>query len=85
MSGPGAGGVSWRKKESDLKKQGKKQQPGEAIGLNLGDRTGQYCHLDANGEILTEGKITLTAAGLKRAFGRLSRTRLAIETGGQCG
>ena len=85
MSGPGAGGVSCGKKETDVKKQEKKQQPGEAIGLDLSDRTGQYCHLDADGEILTEGKVTLTAAGLKRAFGHLPRTRMAIETGAQCG
>jgi hypothetical protein len=48
-----------------MKKQGKKEQPGEAIGLDLSDRTGRYCHLDADGEILAEGKVTLTAAGLE--------------------
>lgn len=68
-----------------MKKQGKKQQPGEAIGLDLSDRSFQYCHLDADGEIQVEGKVTLTAAALKRTFGHLPRTRMALETGSQSG
>lgn len=83
MSGLGTNGVSYGKKETDMKKQGKQEQPGEAIGLDLSDRTGQYCHLDADGGIEAEGKVTLTAAGLKRVFGHLPRTRMAIETGAQ--
>jgi len=68
-----------------MKKQGKREQPSEAIGLDLSDRSGQYCHLDVDGEIQAEGKVILTAAGLKRAFGHLPRTRMAIETGAQSG
>ena len=68
-----------------MKQPGKRNQPGETIGPDLSDRTGQYCHLDSEGEVKAEGKVTLTAAGLKRAFGELPRTRMAIETGAQSG
>ena len=55
------------------------------MGIDLSDRTAQYCHLDASGEVEAAGRINLTPAGLQKAFGALAPIRMAIETGAQSG
>ena len=51
------------------------------IGMDLGDKTSRYCMLSSEGEILREGQVTTTKAGIVEAFGSLGRARIAIEVG----
>ena len=51
------------------------------IGLDLGDRSSCYCVLDENGEIIREQKIATTPEGMQQAFGKMARSRIAMETG----
>jgi transposase len=51
------------------------------IGMDLGDKTSRYCMLSSEGEILREGQVPTTKAGMVEAFGSLGRARIAIEVG----
>ena len=51
------------------------------IGLDLGDRSSNYCVLDATGDILVEDKLPTTSLAMKQLFGRMLRSRIALETG----
>jgi transposase len=51
------------------------------VGLDLGDKSSCYCTLDLDGEILGEGSIRTTEAGVRAQFGRLEPSLVAIETG----
>jgi transposase len=51
------------------------------IGLDLGDRSSSYCVLDEAGEIILEQKLPTTPEAMKQTFGRMPRSRLAMETG----
>ena len=51
------------------------------IGMDLGDKTSRYCMLSNEGEILREGQVTTTKAGMVETFGSLGQTRIAIEVG----
>jgi transposase len=51
------------------------------IGLDLGDRTSWYCVLDESGTGLLEQRLSTTAQALQEVFGRMPRSRIALETG----
>ena len=51
------------------------------IGMDLGDKTSRYCMINHEGEILREGQVTTTKAGMVEGFGSLGRARIAIEVG----
>jgi len=51
------------------------------IGLDLGDRFSSYCILDEVGKILREQKLPTTPEEMKQTFGRMVRSRIAMETG----
>jgi transposase len=51
------------------------------IGLDLGDRWSSYCVLDEAGNILLEDKLPTTPAAMKQVFGRMTQSRMALETG----
>jgi transposase len=51
------------------------------IGLDLGDRSSSYCVLDENGEIVLEQKLATTPEAIQQAFGKMARSRIAMETG----
>src|SRR6201988_2437482 len=51
------------------------------IGLELGDRTSYYCILDEAGSVLWERHGPTTSNGMRQAFGRMARSRIALETG----
>jgi len=51
------------------------------MGLDLGDRSSSYCVLDENGEIILEQKLSTTPEAMKQIFGRMPRSRIAMETG----
>lgn len=54
---------------------------GSAIGLDLGDKHCDVCVIDAGGEIVEEGRVRTTDSALRRRFGGLVPTRIALEVG----
>src|SRR6202790_1840370 len=57
------------------------KQPKLTIGLDLGDRTSHYCMLDEAGNVILEDNLPTTSNGIRQAFGRIPRCRIALETG----
>jgi transposase len=53
-----------------------------AIGIDLGDKDAYYAFLNANGELMEEGRIGLTPAILKKTLPS-TKVRIAIEAGAQ--
>src|SRR5579862_5149877 len=51
------------------------------IGLDLGDRNSWYCVLDESGQIQLEQRVRTTAKALQEVFGRMPRSRIAVEIG----
>jgi transposase len=51
------------------------------IGLDLGDRSSYYCVLDEAGEVILEQKLPTTPEAMRRAFEKMPRSRIALETG----
>ena len=51
------------------------------IGLDLGDRTSRYCVLNEAGEIILEQELATTPKGFEQVFGKIPRSRIALETG----
>jgi transposase len=49
--------------------------------MDLGDKTSRYCLLSDAGEILREGQVATTKAGMTGTFGLIGRARIAIEVG----
>jgi transposase len=56
-------------------------EAGMTVGLDLGDRFSRFCVLDAEGEILEEGRVASTRKGLLQRFGNLPSCRVALEVG----
>ena len=51
------------------------------IGVDLGDRSSSYCVLNEAGDIVLEHKLATTPEAMKEVFGRMPRSRMALETG----
>src|SRR5713226_531474 len=51
------------------------------VGLDLGDRFSFYCVLDEAGEVILEQKLPTTPEAMRRAFEKMPRSRMALETG----
>ena len=51
------------------------------VGLDLGDRFSNYCILDAESNVLFEGKLATTRTGFNAIFERLGKLRIALEAG----
>src|SRR5258707_3990916 len=51
------------------------------IGLDLGDRSSHYCMLDEAGKVIFERSLPTTSNGIRQAFGRIPRRRIALGTG----
>src|SRR6266851_3970493 len=69
-------------KISTMRTSGKNIFQGQlTIGLDLGDRSSSYCVLNEAGEIILEQKLPTTPEAMQQAFGRMARSRLAMETG----
>src|SRR5271156_4031808 len=51
------------------------------IGLDLGDRTSYCCILDEAGQVILEQELPTTAKGFEQVFGKIPRSRVAMETG----
>src|ERR1700704_6824802 len=71
------------RKNSTLVKNGNTifKQPALTIGLDLGDRTSCYCILDESGNVILERSVPTTSSGIRQAFGKMPRSRIALETG----
>jgi transposase len=51
------------------------------VGLDLGDRKSRYCILDEAGEIVSEGQVPTTEAGLSGLLAKMPASRVALEVG----
>jgi transposase len=51
------------------------------IGLDVGDRSSFYCVIDGKGEVILEARVATRPEALKETFGRMPRSRIALETG----
>jgi transposase len=51
------------------------------IGIDLGDRTSHYCALDEAGNVILEQSVATTPKGIQQVFSKISRSRIALETG----
>ena len=51
------------------------------IGLDLGDHWSCYCGLDEAGKIILEQKVATTPEAMKKAFAKIPRSLIALETG----
>jgi transposase len=51
------------------------------VGLDVGDRSSWYCVLDEAGAVLLEQKLPTTPKAMKEIFGKMPRSRVALETG----
>ncbi len=51
------------------------------IGIDLGDHSSRYCVLNEAGEVISEGSLATTQKGLNQVFGRMARSRVALEVG----
>ncbi len=72
-----------RKKISTLAKSENEilREPKLTSGLDLGDRTSYYCTLDEAGKVILEHNLPTTPKGIQQVFGRIPRSRIALETG----
>ena len=69
-------------KSSTVKTRGKRIFKKQlTVGLDLGDRYSFYCVLDEAGEVLLEQKLPTTPEAMKKIFGKMPRSRVAMETG----
>ena len=50
------------------------------IGLDLGDRWSCYCVLHEVGDVILERKLPTSAEAMKQVFGKMPRSRMALET-----
>ena len=51
------------------------------IGLDLGDRSSFYCVLNGAGEVILEERVATNPEAMKKTFGKMPRSRIALETG----
>jgi transposase len=51
------------------------------VGIDLGDRYSSLCAVDAQGEVLEQGRVATTRAGISNRFASLPRTRIVLEAG----
>lgn len=56
-------------------------KPDMTVGLDLGDRYSRYCVLNAEGEVVEEGRMQSTEAAFRRHFEGEPRQRIALECG----
>src|ERR1700724_3471816 len=57
------------------------KQPQLTIGVDLGDRISHYCILDETGNVILEQHVPTTPTGIQQVFSKISRYRIALETG----
>lgn len=58
---------------------------GMTIGLDLGDKYGQYYTLDEAGMNIDAGRVTMVPSALEKRFGKIERSRMVMESGTHSG
>jgi len=58
------------------------QEGGRTVGVDLSDKYSQVCVLDAAGDVIDEGRVRTTEAGLRNRFGSMPPARVIIEVSG---
>jgi transposase len=53
----------------------------KTVGLDLGDRFSQFAVLDAEGQVVEEGRVATREKALRQRFSGYERMRIALETG----
>ena len=53
------------------------------IGIDLGDKNSDVCVLDQSGEVSKEFRLRMKEADFRTYFASITRSRVAIEAGGQ--
>lgn len=61
-----------------------KEQLQMTIGIDVGDQFSCFCQLDADGEVVKRGRVASTQAAVEKEFGKIPRSRMALETGTHC-
>jgi transposase len=56
-------------------------KPEMTLGLDMGDRYSHFCLLNADGDVVEEGRIQSTEAALRRRFENEPEIRIALECG----
>jgi transposase len=51
------------------------------VGIDLGDKTSRYFILDEAGEVVSDGHLPTTKAGLDSVFAKMPASRIALEVG----
>ncbi len=51
------------------------------IGLDVGDRSSFYCVLNETGEVILEARFATSPEAMKKTFGKMPRSRIALKTG----
>jgi transposase len=69
------------KKPSTMRWKRKLQDGQLTIGLDVGDRSSFYCVLNGAGEVILEAKVVTSPDAMKETFGKMPRSRIALETG----
>lgn len=64
-----------------LKRGRKTRKAAGTIGMDLGDKVSRYCLLDADGEVVEEGRVATSRKGMTQRFGSMRRRRIALEVG----
>jgi len=54
-----------------------------AIGIDLGDTDACYATLNGDGQLMEEGRVAMTPAGIRKMFAGVPSARIAIEAGAQ--
>ena len=60
---------------------GKLQDRQLTIGLDLGDRSSFYCVLNEAGQVILEERVATNPEAMKKTFGKMPGSRIALETG----
>jgi transposase len=60
------------------------EQPAITIGIDVGDQHSHFCWLDSAGDVVKRGRVASTEGALEKAFGKMGRSRIALETGTHC-
>jgi transposase len=64
-----------------LRRTGNLQDRQLTMGLDLGDRSSFYCVLNERGEVILEARVATSPEVMKETFGKMPRSRIALETG----
>ena len=66
-------------KKKPIRQAGKNQRL--TVGIDLGDRSSRYCILDEAGDVVSEGQVATTKAGLSSLLAKMPSSRVALEVG----